>query len=65
MSTCRNKEGYWDRVAGQAIREVENEERTNPNQRRELIRVIQQIVSMVGLEIVEIRLRDKYTGKEY
>ena len=65
MSTCRNKEGYWDRVAGQAIREVEKEERRKEKQRRELIRVIQQIVSMVGLEIVEIRLRDKYTGREY
>ena len=31
MSTCRNKEGYWDRVAGQAIREVEKEERRTGN----------------------------------
>ena len=65
MSTYRNKEGYRDRGAGQAIREVEKEERRKEKQRREFIRVIQQIVSMVGLEIVEIRLRDKYTGKEY
>ncbi len=65
MSTCRNKEGYWDRVAGQAIREVEKEERQKEKKRKELIGVMQQIVSMVGLEIVEIRLRDKYTGKEY
>jgi len=27
MNTYRNKEGYRDRVAGQAIREVEKEER--------------------------------------
>ena len=65
MSTYKNKEGYRDMVAGQAIRGVEKEERRKEKQRRELIRVIQQIVSMVGLEIVEIRLRDKYTGKEY
>lgn len=65
MSTYRNKEGYRDRVAGQAIREVEKEERRKEKQKREFIRVMQQIVSMVGLEIVEIRLRDKYTGKEY
>lgn len=65
MSTYRNKEGYWDRVAGQAIREVEKEERQKEKKRKELIGVMQQIVSMVGLEIVEIRLRDKYTGKEY
>lgn len=65
MSTCRNKEGYWDRVAGQAIREVEKEERQKEKKRKELIGVMQQIVSIVGLEIVEIRLRDKYTGKEY
>ena len=36
MSTCRNKEGYWDRVAGQAIREGgkkegKAEERVNPS----------------------------------
>ena len=65
MSTYRNKEGYRDMVAGQAIREVEKEERRKEKQRRELIQVMQQIVSMVGLEIVEIRLKDKYTGKEY
>lgn len=65
MSTYRNKEGYRDMVAGQAIREVEKEERQKEKKRKELIGVIQQIVSMVGLEIVEIRLRDKYTGKEY
>lgn len=65
MNRYKNKEGYRDMVAGQAIREVEKEERRKEKQRRELIRVIQQIVSMVGLEIVEIRLRDKYTGKEY
>lgn len=65
MSTCRNKEGYWDRVAGQAIREVEKEERQKEKKRKELIGVMQQIVSMVGLEIVEIRLKDKYTGREY
>ena len=65
MSTYRNKEGYRDMVAAQAIREVEKEERKKEQKRKELIGVIQQIVSMVGLEIVEIRLRDKYTGKEY
>lgn len=65
MSTYRNKEGYWDRVAGQAIREVEKEERQKEKKRKELIGVMQQIVSMVGLEIVEIRLKDKYTGREY
>lgn len=65
MSTYRNKEGYRDMVAGQAIRGVEKEERQKEKKRKELIRVIQQIVSMVGLEIVEIRLRDKYTGREY
>ena len=65
MNRYKNKEGYRDMVAAQAIREVEKEERRKEKQRRELIRVIQQIVSMVGLEIVEIRLRDKYTGKEY
>ena len=65
MSTYRNKEGYRDMVAGQAIREVEKEERRKEKQKRELIGVMQRIVSIVGLEIVEIRLRDKYTGKEY
>lgn len=65
MSTYRNKEGYRDMVAGQAIRGVEKEERKKEKQRRELIGLMQQIVSMVGLEIVEIRLRDKCTGKEY
>lgn len=65
MSTYRNKEGYQDMVSGQAIREVEKEERQKEKKRKELIGVMQRIVSMVGLEIVEIRLRDKYTGKEY
>ena len=65
MSTYRNKEGYRDRGAGQAIREVEKEERRKEKQRRELIELMKKIVSMVGVEIVEIRLRDKYTGKEY
>lgn len=65
MNRYKNKEGYRDMVAGQAIREVEKEERQKEKKRKELIGVMQQIVSMVGLEIVEIRLRDKYTGKEY
>lgn len=65
MSTYKNKEGYRDMVAGQAIRGVEKEERKKEKKRKELIGVMQQIVSMVGLEIVEIRLKDKYTGKEY
>lgn len=65
MNRYKNKEGYRDMVAAQAIREVEKEERQKEKKRRELIGVIQQIVSMVGLEIVEIRLRDKCTGKEY
>ena len=65
MCTCMNKAGYWDRVAGQAIRVVEKEEKRKEKKRKELIGVMQQIVSMVGLEIVEIRLKDKYTGREY
>lgn len=65
MNRYKNKEGYRDMVAAQAIGEVEKEERRKEKKRRELIGLIQQIVSMVGLEIVEIRLRDKYTGKEY
>ncbi len=65
MNRYKNKEGYRDTVAGQAIREVEKEERRKEKKRRELIGLMQQIVSMVGLEIVEIKLKDKYTGKEY
>lgn len=65
MNRYKNKEGYRDMVAAQAIREVEKEERRKEKQRRELIGLMQQIVSMVGLEIVEIKLRDKCTGKEY
>lgn len=65
MNGYKNKEGYRDMVAGQAIKGVEKEARRKEKQRRELIGLMQQIVNMVGLEIVEIRLKDKYTGREY
>ncbi len=64
MRMYRNEEGYKDVVAGKAVENVTIEEKKE-KKRRELIKAMQQFASLVGLEIMEIKLRDKHTGKEY
>ncbi len=64
MRMYRNEEGYKDVVAGKAVENVIIEEKKE-KKRRELIKAMQQFASLVGLEIMEIKLRDKHTGKEY
>lgn len=70
MGGYRNKEGYPDPTAGEAIGTLAKEERREERERNaavtSLITMIKQIISLAGFELVErIVLRDKETGKEY
>lgn len=70
MGGYRNKEGYSDPTAGEAIGTLTKEERREERERNaavtSLITMLKQIISLAGFELVErIVLRDKETGKEY
>jgi len=70
MGGYRNKEGYPDPTAGEAIGTLAKEERREERERNaavtSLITMLKQIISLAGFELVErIVLRDKETGKEY
>lgn len=70
MGGYRNKEGYPDPTAGEAIGTLTKEERRGERERNaavtSLITMLKQIISLAGFESVErIVLRDKETGKEY
>ena len=70
MGGYRNKEGYPDPTAGEAIGTLAKEERREEKERNaavtSLITMLKQIISLAGFELVErIVLRDKETGKEY
>ena len=62
----RNKEGYPDPTAGEAIGTVTREEKRRNEEVTNLVNVIKQIISLAGFEMVgRITLKDKKTGKEY
>lgn len=58
----KNKEGYPDPTAGDAIREADRP----PEHVTWFIKTVKSIADLVDLEIVDrIRVKDKDTGKEY
>lgn len=70
MGGYRNKEGYPDPTAGEAIGTIAKEERKEEKERNaavtSLITMLKQIISLAGFEVVgRIVLKDKETGKEY
>lgn len=70
MGGYRNKEGYHDPTAGEAIGTLAKEERREERERNtevtSLITMLKQIISLAGFELVgRIVLKDKETGKEY
>lgn len=70
MGGYRNKEGYPDPTAGEAIGTLVKEERREEKERNtavtSLITMLKQIISLAGFELVgRIVLKDKETGKEY
>lgn len=70
MGGYKNKEGYTNPTAGEAIGTVVKEERKEERERNAavttLITMLKQIISLAGFELVgRIVLKDKVTGKEY
>lgn len=70
MGGYKNKEGYPDPTAGEAMGMVTKEERKEERERNAavttLITMLKQIISLAGFELVgRIVLKDKVTGKEY
>ena len=70
MGGYKNKEGYTDPTAGEAMGTVPKEERKEERERNAavttLITMLKQIISLAGFELVgRIVLKDKVTGKEY
>ena len=70
MGGYKNKEGYPDPTAGEAMGTVAKEERKEESERNAavttLITMLKQIISLAGFELVgRIVLKDKVTGKEY
>ena len=70
MGGYKNKEGYPDPTAGEAVGIVSKEERKEERERNAavttLITMLKQIISLAGFELVgRIVLKDKVTGKEY
>lgn len=70
MGGYRNKEGYHDPTAGEAIGTITKEERREEKEHNaavaDLIKMLKQIISLAGFELVgRIVLKDKETGKEY
>ena len=62
----KNKEGYADPTAGEAIGTVTKEEKKQNEEVTNLVNVLKQMISIAGFEMVgRVTLRDKKTGKEY
>ena len=61
MNMYRNKEGYRDPTAGEAIREADR----LPKRVGEVIKTLKSIASLTGFRITKIEMRDRATGKEY
>ena len=61
----RNKEGYPDPTAGEAIGTVTREEKRHNEEVTNLVNVIKQIISLAGFEMVRrITLKDKKERNE-
>ncbi len=66
----KNKEGYHDPTAGEALANISREARLQDAERLAAIRciipVIKKIAALSGFQIARcITFRDKLTGKEY
>ena len=62
----KNKEGYADPTAAEAIGTVTKEEKKQNEEVAILVNILKQMISLAGFEMVgRITLRDKKTGKEY
>lgn len=58
----RNREGYKDKVAGEAIKNADKA----PDRIMDVINLMKHCASVAGLEVVgRIALRDRATGKEW
>lgn len=62
MKLYRNKEGYTDKTAGDAIKAAD----AQPENVTWLINTIRQLAHLLGYEVVgRIIIRDKDTGREW
>lgn len=62
MKLYRNKEGYTDKTAGDAIKAAD----AQPENVTWLINTIRQLAHLLGYEVVDrIIIRDKDTGREW
>lgn len=61
----RNKEGYADNTAGRAMRKVSRTEKKRQTDINSFIDALNNSASLIGLQIVEIKLRDRHSKKEF
>lgn len=61
----RNKEGYADSTAGRAVREVARTEKKRKTDINSFIEVLNNSASLIGLQIVEVKLKDRSSKKEW
>ena len=62
----KNKEGYADPTAWEAIGTVAKKEKKQNEEVAILVNILKQMINLAGFEMVgRITLRDKKTGKEY
>lgn len=61
----RNSEGYADSTAGRAVREVEKTEKKRKTDINSFIDALNNSASLIGLQIVEVKLKDRSSKKEW
>lgn len=61
----RNKEGYADNTAGRAMREVARTEKKRKTDINSFIDALNNSASLIGLQIVEVKLKDRSSKKEW
>lgn len=62
MSLYRNREGYTDKTAGEAVKNTDK----TPEYIMDVVRLMKHCASVSGLEVVgRISLKDRVTGKEW
>lgn len=61
----KNKEGYADSTAGRAMREVEKTEKKRQTDINSFIDALNNSASLIGLQIVEVKLKDRSSKKEW
>lgn len=61
----RNSESYADSTAERAIKAMEKTERKQEGDINKLITAIKHFASIIGLELIEIKLRDRHSKKEW